>query len=769
MSTVNITVNGNIIAADTEKTLLDNLLENGIFVPHLCHNKFLESYGGCGLCLVQIEGMRRPLRACSTSVSDGMVITTSTPDIEKSRKAALELMVSDHTGDCKAPCFFACPTHQDVQGYVGLIAQGRHSEAIEVIKRDNPLPASIGRVCPHPCEKECRRGKLEGAVSICSLKRFAADMNSDYVPACKAANGKSVAVVGAGPAGLSCAYFLALEGYAVTVFEAQKKAGGMLRYGIPEYRLPKKVLDGEITLIEKLGVKFEYEKKLGKDFTVKELSGKYEAVFAALGAWSSSKLGCPGDDAEGVVGGIDMLYRVANGEKPALGNNVAVVGGGNTAIDAARTAVRLGAENVTIIYRRTRGEMPAEIDEIRDAEDEGVKFRFLQTPVEVVSENGIMKALKLQKMALGEPDASGRRKPVPVEGDIETVEFSTVIAAIGQRTVAEDVSEFALTAKGTVETAKNSSKTSLSNVFAAGDMVNKGADIAVRAIAGGKNAAREIDCYITGKEFVADLPDYSVNKNFDASEIADKPKIERAVTELLPVNKRKSSFVEAARTFTEAEALKEASRCLECGCASVYECELLKLGRAYGAFNTALCGKKHESKKDESHPFIVRDNKKCILCAQCVRACREISHTENLGLFGRGFGTEPISAFDLPLNDSKCISCGACVNVCPTGALTTRTGAVKNPPLPFEESEWICPACNNKCVFTKRTVNGRAVRMIPADLNRSCSIGVFGLPYLENNGAENAEIMEKLRGDTKFCTLSVSDFDTAEKLRSLLK
>ena len=232
MSQVKITVNGKEYIADTEKTLLDNILANGIYLPHLCHNKDLESYGGCGLCLVEVEGIRKPLRACSVSVTEGMSVTTSTPELEKSRKATLSLIMSDHAGDCKAPCYMACPTHQDIQGYVGLIANGEEKKALELIKQDNPLPASIGRVCPHPCEEKCRRAHLEGAVSICALKRFAADSYMDYIPACEESNGKSVAVVGAGPAGLSCAYFLAMKGYSVEIFESEEKGGGMLRLSL---------------------------------------------------------------------------------------------------------------------------------------------------------------------------------------------------------------------------------------------------------------------------------------------------------------------------------------------------------------------------------------------------------------------------------------------------------------------------------------------------------------------------------------------------------
>ncbi len=751
MSKVKIIIDGNEYVADTEKTLLDNILGNGIYIPHLCHNKELESYGGCGLCLVMAEGMKKPLRACSTAVFEGMCVTTSTPEIEKSRASTLALIMSDHGGDCKAPCYMACPTHQDIQGYVGLIANGCEKEALQLIKEDNPLPASIGRVCPHPCEEKCRRNHLEGAVSICALKRFAADSYMDYIPECKEKNGKAVAVVGAGPAGLSCAYFLALEGYKVKIFEAQQKAGGMLRYGIPACRLPKDILDKEIECIEKMGVEFCYSQKLGRDFTVESLKSQYDAVFVGIGAWKAQGLGCTGDGSQGVVGGIDMLYKVANGENVDLGKNVCVVGGGNTAIDAVRTAVRLGADSVTLVYRRTEKEMPAEVEEIRDARDEGVNFRFLASPVEVVCENGRSVALKVQNMELGEPDASGRRKPVPIEGSVELIPCDTVVSAIGQKAAAEDIDSVEFTRKSTIAADELTFMTSVEGVFAAGDNINNGADIAVRAIAGGKYAARSIDCYIKGEVVSPQLPPYSINKGFDPETIKGVPVSERCRIELQPSANRKKDFSEVASTFSREEAMKEAARCLECGCASVYDCQLLNTARKYNAIGKAFSGKTRQYAKDKSHPFIVRDNNKCILCGQCIRACKEISGTENLGLFGRGFGTVPVSAFDLPLNDSKCVSCGACISVCPTGALTSKVPASKNPPLPYTDEDFICTLCSKNCKYIKRSINGTTVKMIPKKLTESCSLGMFYEPLADAdlsslNDNEKETVKQKLFG-----------------------
>ena len=346
---VKIKVNGREVTADPSLNLLQNLLNNGIFVPNLCYRKELEAYGGCGLCLVEIKGSPKLVRACNAMPAEGMEIETDTDRIRQSRRFTLALILSDHKADCIAPCKRACPTNQDAQGYIGLISAGKDRDAMALIMRDNPLPMSIGRVCPHPCESACRRQLADEPISICHLKRYAADKNTDYIPECAEDTGKRVAVVGAGPAGLSAAYFLRLKGHKVTVFEAQEKAGGMLRYGIPAYRLPKDVLDKEIERIEKMGAEFKYGQKLGKDISLSSLKKEYDAVFLAVGAWKSSSLGCDGEDHPNVLGGIDFLYKAANGEEVKLGKRVAVVGGGNTAIDAARTARRLGAEDVTLI------------------------------------------------------------------------------------------------------------------------------------------------------------------------------------------------------------------------------------------------------------------------------------------------------------------------------------------------------------------------------------------------------------------------------------
>ena len=294
MDNLKININGKEVNAVRGQTILEVARQNGIEIPTLCYDERLKSYGGCGLCVVETAGSTKLFRSCATQVAPGMVISTDSPRVRESRKLTLELLLSDHNGDCRGPCVNACPAHLDVQGYVGLIANKQYREALALIKESMPIPASIGRVCPHPCETACRRQLVEEPISIAQLKYFAADKDLEspepYLPEKALPTGKNVAIVGAGPAGLTAAYFLARAGHGVTVYDAMPQGGGMLRYGIPEYRLPKAVLDQEIELIEKMGVEFIYNTRVGVDISLDYLKEIYDAVFLGIGAWVSSSI-----------------------------------------------------------------------------------------------------------------------------------------------------------------------------------------------------------------------------------------------------------------------------------------------------------------------------------------------------------------------------------------------------------------------------------------------------------------------------------------------
>ena len=672
MDKIKISIDGKEIFAESGKTVLEIAAENNIEIPNLCYNKNLKIYGACGLCVVEAEGNPKLLRACATAATDGMVIKTGTERVLRARRIALELIMSDHVGDCKGPCSLNCPAHTDVQGYLKEIALGNDRKAVEIIKEKIPIPASIGRVCPHPCEANCRRKFVEEPLSIAYLKAFAADSDlsskEPFVPKKAKATGKKVSVIGGGPAGLTAAYYLCLSGHEVTVYDAMPEMGGMLRYGIPEYRLPKNVLRKEISLIENLGVLMKNNMSIGKDVSFEEIRKNSDAVLIATGAWKSTKIGCPGEELSGVISGIDFLREVNSGKTSEIGKNVAVVGGGNTAMDACRTALRCGAENVYVIYRRTRAEAPAEDIEIEEAIEEGVTFRFLTNPAEIIGKNGKVKALKLQIMELGEADSSGRRKPVPVPGKFETLEVNTVISAIGQKFDPFGFESIGLTGKGTVLAGENNCYTNIEGVFAAGDATNKGAAIAIEAIAEANLAAKAIDAYLNGIPFEYFEPYYS-KKAVSEKDFSEREKIQRAKMPVRNPIERRKNFDEVILGFNENEARNEAKRCLECGCHDFKDCRLIRFANLQPIFPERFAGKIHESFVERKLVSIERDQGKCILCNLCVRTCKEEAEKGILGLVGRGFKTVIKPEFENSEATDFCKNCKKCAEICPTGAL----------------------------------------------------------------------------------------------------
>ena len=737
MTFFNININGKEIQALAGQTILQVAEANNIHIPTLCYDERTKIYGSCGLCLVEVEGMPKLARACATQISDGMIIQTESSKVRKCRKIALELLLSNHKGDCKAPCHEACPGETDCQGYVGLIANGYFEEAIALIKESYPLPASIGRVCPHPCEDKCRRKKVEDPIAIAWLKQFAADMDlasgDPFMPEIAPATGKKVAVIGGGPSGLTFAYFMAKNGHKATVFEMMPKAGGMLRYGIPEYRLPKAVLDEEISLIEKMGVDIRTNVKIGKDVSFGELRRKYDAVYVAIGAWVSSGMRCPGEDMAGVVGGIEFLGDVAQNKYVNIGKRVAVVGGGNTAMDACRTAVRLGAEEVYLLYRRTEKEMPADKVEIREAKEEGVNFKFLVAPTEVIGENGRMTALKLQQMELGEPDASGRRRPVPIEGATEVLELDTIISAIGQKVVPFPIDEadgvMEMTKWNTIIADEKTFQTSIPGVFAGGDSINNGPGIAIQAIGHAKKAARVVDSYLMGEMVPYEKPYLSLTGEKDEEYFASVEKQPRQKMAHLKPEERKNNFKEIVKGYDVNQAIDEANRCLECGCADVYECKLLAYAREYGVQPERVAGEVKETPIDYTHPYILRDYNKCILCGLCVRICDEVLGNSALGLLDRGFDSTVEADFGVNLVDSRCISCGQCVAVCPTGALTEKQPDIKTVPLKTVPHDSVCNYCGAGCHLQIHQHGAMPVKVTPTNKNQICPSGRFGYQY----------------------------------------
>jgi formate dehydrogenase major subunit len=671
---------------------------------------------------------------------------------------------------------------------VGLVANGQFEEAIELIRERIPLPGAIGRVCPHPCEDNCRRRLVEEPISIAWIKRFAADMDmadgDPFIPEVGEDTGKSVAVIGGGPFGLSLAYFLRRNGHAVTIYEAMPRAGGMLRYGIPEYRLPNEVLDEEIAVIEAMGVEILTDTRVGVDIGFDTLRADYDAVAIGIGAWISTGTGAKGEDAEGVIGGIDLLRKVVRNEDIRLGKNIAIVGGGNTAMDACRTAVRLGAENVYNVYRRTKDEMPADLVEIEEAEEEGVIFKNLTNPIEIIKDkDGKVRKMKLQIMELGEPDASGRRAPRPVKGKTETIDVDNVILAIGQAVEPAGFDGVELTRKKGIVYDPETFMTNIPGVFAGGDCGNDKISIAVEAIADAKNAAGVIEAYLEG-EAVRYAPHYIVERD-DVTEktFEDRERQCRPKMDLLSPEDRKSNFTEVVSGYDEEQAVADASRCLECGCGDYFECKLYDFANRYDVKPARLGGDislaDEEGKPidpsvyDDGHPFILRDSNKCILCGLCVRVCDEVMGIGALGLVDRGFDTIVKPTLEAPLAESGCVSCGQCVSVCPTGALQERLSLYKPVPLDTVSTDTTCPYCSVGCSLSIESYGNLLVKAVPNKdgvVNKGllCGRGKFGFDCSELEGKLTEPLIRTADGES----LETSDYydafvTTAKKAQSV--
>ncbi|MBU0734578.1 MAG: FAD-dependent oxidoreductase [Proteobacteria bacterium] len=477
-----------------------------------------------------------------------------------------------------APCKAACPAHISVQGYVALIAQGRFAEALRLIKEENPLPAICGRVCHHPCESVCTRGQVDEPVAIDFIKRFVADLdlNSEtrYLPQIKEQRDQKVAIIGAGPAGLSCAYYLAKEGYPVTIYEKLPVAGGMLSVGIPEYRLPREIIKAEIQIIRDMGVDIRTGVDIGKDITIKDLREEgYKAIFLGIGAHECKGLNIEGEDLEGVYPGVGFLREVNLGGEVSLGDRIAVVGGGNVAMDAVRTARRLGVREPFIIYRRSFEEMPANEEEIEECKEEGIPIHPLTNPTRIIGQNGKVKAIECLKMALGEPDESGRRRPIPIKGSEFIIEVDGVIPAIGQE------SDWAclgpecactLSGWGTVNTDPVTLQTDDPDIFAGGDAVT-GPRTVIEAIEAGKQAAISMDRFIRG----VDLREGRQREWEPVEDVSTEgyAHLPRTRMPRLDPGKRLNNFREVQLGFSQDQAVAEARRCISCGiCSECYTC-----------------------------------------------------------------------------------------------------------------------------------------------------------------------------------------------------
>jgi heterodisulfide reductase subunit A-like polyferredoxin len=477
-----------------------------------------------------------------------------------------------------APCRMTCPAGQNVQGYVQMVKEGKYKEALEIIMEDHPFPGVLGRICPHECEDACRRCEVDEPIAIRDLKRLAADefdpreIKIDCLPARK----ERVAIIGSGPSGLSAAYHLARKGVLSTVFEALPEPGGMLRVGIPAHRLPRDILDREIEVITNLGVEIKTNTPLGEDLTTDDLlNDGYQAVYLALGAHKGIELGIPGEKARGVRQGVDFLREVNLTGKADIGKKVAIIGGGNVAIDVSRSAVRLGAKEVNIIYRRTRAEMPAWEEEIQATEAEGIEITYLSAPQEVLTQDGRVTGLRCIRMELGEPDSSGRRRPVPIPGSEYDIKIDQLVPAIGQRpdlSAIENVAGLNISRWGTTEVDAVTYATDREGVFSGGDL-QTGPGIAIAAIAAGREAAESIVRYLDHQDMAKGREPVTHEDPVYRPIPEDESEILRSKMPELPVEKRAGNFEEVELGYDETDGRQEAERCLNCSyCSECYQC-----------------------------------------------------------------------------------------------------------------------------------------------------------------------------------------------------
>lgn len=527
----------------------------------------------------------------------------------------------DHT--LIPPCQTACPLHMDIRQYVDLVAQGRVMEALQVIRSGNPFPSICAYVCTHPCEEACRRSQVDKPIAIRSLKRFAVEFGGDrMVPAeAETKYPDKVAIVGSGPAGLACAYYLRKLGYPVTVFEAHTEVGGMLRVGIPQYRLPREVLDTEVRRLTQLGVEIRTNTRVVSLDLLFELG--YKAIFITIGAHQSLRLGIEGEESPGVVDGATFLREVNLGLKPSLGERVAVVGGGNVAMDAARTAVRLGAKKVNVLYRRSRAEMPADPVEVAQALEEGVEFLYLVNPTKIAREDGRL-SVTCVKMELGEPDASGRRRPVPVPGSEYIEKFDTLITATGQAPQAPGDFRVRTGRGSTIQVDPVTLTTNRAGVFAGGDAVTGPATV-TEALAAGRMAASRIDDYLQHRY---PLPSKEERETLTGDLLPETiemiRKIGRIEPPVLPPEARTREFVPIELAYSWEDAVTEARRCLRCG---------------IGA------------------EILFQD--KCATCLNCLRVCPyDVPRLDANG--------------NISIPADQCQACGICVMECPAKAIILR-------------------------------------------------------------------------------------------------
>jgi NADPH-dependent glutamate synthase beta subunit-like oxidoreductase/formate hydrogenlyase subunit 6/NADH:ubiquinone oxidoreductase subunit I/ferredoxin len=733
---IRIEVDGRVVEGFEGQTILEVCRDNDIEIPTLCYEPKLPGFGACRMCVVEVEGEANPPISCSRLAEPEMVVRTQTDEVRRLRRTNLELIFSDHNAYCLPPCQNKCPSHIDIPGFLKANAEGEFREAARVFKRTIPFPSILGRVCPAPCEEHCRRDEVDEAIAIRDSHRYAGDqvlrqmLDDDIEPPIpferQPASGRRVAVIGSGPAGMSAAYYLLLAGHDVTVLERDPAPGGMLRYGIPQYRLPKvEVLEAEYEAVTRLGATVICDQALGRDFSLDDLQHQgYDAVLIAIGCYDTNKLGIPGEDAAEVLDGLEYLRTATLGlPYPGhAGKRVVVIGGGFTAMDCSRTSIRQGAGEVTLVYRRDMKDMPA-ATEVHEAIEEGVSAIFQAGPTRVITDDdGNVTGVEFIRMRLGEPDASGRRRPEPAPGTEFTVPCDRVLLAIGQGPDLSWIgpgSEGPTAARNRLAADPVTFATGRAGVFGTGD-VRTGAATVVQAIAEGRRASYAVDAYLKGMDLAAvktrqqlaePQPEFLSIVPF-TSEVKEPRYRLRA----MEPEERRSSYIEYEIPYTREEVVAESTRCLQCTCEAIGFCDLRRLGIEYGTTLRTLenrnhsgagyrsvtenrfTGTNHDYIRDDSHAFILREPSRCIDCGRCANVCAEVVGAACYDFMRIGFDTLVTTPLDMSLNDTPCVSCGRCAETCPTGALMPKPRVLTK--YEVDESRCIlCGICVDACPY----------------------------------------------------------------------
>jgi formate dehydrogenase major subunit len=730
-----IEVDGRQVTGREGQTILEVCRDNGIEIPTLCYEPKLPGFGACRMCVVEVEGEAQPPISCSRTAEPAMVVRTQTPRIRGLRKTNLELIFSDHNAYCLPPCQNKCPSHIDIPGFLKANTEGDFRESARIFKRTIPFPSILGRVCPAPCEEHCRRDEVDEAIAIRDTHRYAGDQVLKAQAAgtkaplpfeVQAASGKRVAVIGSGPAGASAAYYLAIAGHDVTIYERDPAPGGMLRYGIPQYRLPKvEVLEAEYQGLTDLGVKIVCDAELGRDYSIDDLQNQgYDAVAVAIGCYDTNRLGVPGEEAEGVLDGLEYL-RIATLGLPYpghAGTRVVVIGGGFTSMDSTRTSIRQGAREVTLVYRRDMKDMPA-ANEVHEAIEEGARAIFQAAPTRVLTDDaGRVSGVEFQRMRMGAPDASGRRRPEPQPGTEFVIECDRVLLAIGQ---GPDLDWLGRGASGITATKQRrlaadsvTFATTRAGVFATGD-VRIGAATVVEAVAEGRRAAYAVDAYLQGLDLEAIRTRQTLAEPqpefLSIVPYTDELKEPRIRLQSMSAEVRNQSYVEYEIPYTQAEAMAESKRCLQCTCEAIGFCDLRRQGIEYGTTLQTLepartglsfrsvtenrfTGSNHDYIRDDSHAFILREPSRCIDCGRCANVCKEVVGAACYDFMRTGFDTLVTTPLDMSLNTTPCVSCGRCAETCPTGALMPKPRVLER--YDVDESRCIlCGICVDACPY----------------------------------------------------------------------